>query len=99
MICGQQWFTLTTVQENGIYRFCRFQFDTGRETCSTHTNNTCFTDDIDDLVRSQAVKIFVWLYGFVQSIFTIRFDNNSHHFAASGSMHTGFYGNYGSAYA
>ena len=71
MICGQQWFTLTTIQENGI----------------------------DDRVRSQAVKIFVWLYGFVQSIFTIRFDNNSHHFAASGSMHTGFYGNYGSAYA
>ena len=99
MVCGQQRLTFTSVQKNGVYRFRRFQFHTGRETCSTHTNDTCFADDINDLVRSQVVQIFMWLYGFVQSIFTIRFNNNSHHFAASGSMHTRFYSNYGSAYA
>ena len=41
----------------------------------------------------------MWLYGFVQSIFSIRFNDNSHHFASTCAMHTRFNSNYGSAYA
>ena len=41
----------------------------------------------------------MWLYGFVQSIFSIRFNDNSHDFTASCAMHTWLNGNYGSAYA
>ena len=99
MVSCKKRLTLTSVEENGINRFRRFQFDTCRETCATHTNDSCFTDDVDNLIRSQAVEITMWLYGFVQSIFSIRFNNNSHHFTASCTMHTRLNSNYGSAYA
>ena len=44
-----------------------------------YTNDSGFTDDINDLIRSKIVKITMWLYGFVQSIFSIRLNDNSHH--------------------
>ena len=90
MVCGQQRLTFTSVQKNGIYRFRRFQFHTGRETCSTHTNDTCFADDINDLVRSQVVQIFAavtdsWRKPLLPSDSAL----NSHHFTASGFVHGG----------
>ena len=40
----------------------------------------------------------MWLYGFVQSIFSVGFDDNCHHLTASCTMHTWLNRNYGSAY-
>ena len=99
MIGCQKRFTFASIEKDGINWFRRFQLDTGRETCTTHTNDSCFTNDINDFIRSKIVKITMWLYGFVQSIFSIRFNNNSHHFTASCAVHTRFNSNYCSAYA